>query len=238
MQDFISALNEQLKAQITILFHHKTDGLLQQVADASYTLYLSSYTATDSVITLQLSNGMEGDARSDLTVSLPISSQFTKKNDTEWQVEYETASKTQNVRLLFTPKISAKSSQVKVETPSIKEFRDDEGKLARLYIETPEEGVNLTYLHKINSILGQLLGSWSNIIITTKNSDLDFTNEPVNYVTIELLPIPGNAFFELQVNTVKGDRTLEIATTLVIDLVKSRITFTLEEIEYQIAKVI
>lgn len=235
VQEFLSQLQSNYNSQVTVLFYRKVDGIIQQMADASYTLYIVSAGIQDSSLQLRLTNGMENAGRSEMNIIIPNTAVYIKQSETEWQVEYPLDNKVQVIKVLFTPKVFAKPSQVVVGKPAIKEFRNNNGELARLYIESPEEGANIEYLNKIKSVLDQLLSSW--ITITVTGSDLvDFAGEVVTYSGIELIMLPGNTFYELQLETAKGERTLEIATTLSVDLEKSKISFSLEGDTFEIKK--
>ncbi len=236
MQEFIAAINDNTGKQITIVFYRKNDGVISQMADAVYTLYISSIVNTEKDLDLTLTNGATSDGKTDVHVKIPQTASFTSVTSSEWHVEFDTPTTRQVIKILFPAKIVETPTQVHVNKPSIKEIRNEKDELVRLYIETPEEGATMQFLNQISQVIDQLMKSWNIIRVTTDNSEIEFKDKSVKYDSIELVTIPGNNFFELYVESEQGIEQLEMATTISIDIEHNAIEYTLDDVSYKVSK--
>jgi len=237
MNEFLAALQQWVSQQITVIFYHKTNGVLQSTADASYVLYLQSANILENELTATLTNGMSGDSQSLLSVTLPSTAQITRTSETEWIADYEVNGKQLRVRFLFPKKTTATPSQVYVQKPTVKEIKDSTGKLIRLYLETPEEGATIEFLENMKQVVEQLLSTWQVISVKSTSEELEEFPSAMTFKSIELVSLPGNVFFEVVTTSPQGERAFEMATTLTLDFVKSTIVYELEGASYEIKKV-
>lgn len=237
MNELLSALQQRVNEQVTVIFYHQTNGIVQSTADATYVLYLRSASSTEQGLTSVFSNGMSGDAESILTVVLPSTSTLSQLSESEWQADYMIDSRELRVRFLFQPKIAAQPSQVYVNKPTVKEIKDNTGKLLRLYLETPEEGATIEFLENMKQVVEQLLTSWQVISVKSTSEELEEFPDEMTFKSIELVSLPGNVFFEVITTSAQGERSIDLATTLTLDFQKSSISYELEGASYEIRKV-
>jgi hypothetical protein len=237
MNELLSALQQRINQQVTIIFYHRTNGIVQSTADATYVLYLRSATVDVQNLTAVFSNGMSGNAESVLTVVLPSAAEITSLSESEWQADYAANSRELRVRFLFQPKLTAQPSQIHVNKPTVKEIKDDAGNLIRLYLETPEEGATIDFLKSMKQVVEQLLTTWQVISVKSTSEDLEEFPDEMTFKSIELVSLPGNVFFELITTSTQGERSIEVATTMTLDFQKSTISYELEGASYEIHKV-
>lgn len=237
MNELLSALQQRINEQVTVIFYHQTNGIVQSTADATYVLYLRSASPSEQGLTSVFSNGMSGEAESILTIVLPSTSTLSQISESEWQVDYTIDTRELRVRFLFQPKITAKPSQVSVKKPTVKEIKDSAGNLIRLYLETPEEGATIEFLQNMKQVVGQLLSSWQVISVKSTSEELEEFPDEMTFKSIELVSLPGNVFFEIITTSAQGERSIDLATTLTLDFQKSSISYELEGASYEIRKV-
>lgn len=236
MEEFLAELQQYIHQQLTLIFYRKVDGIVQQMADATYSLYLDRTTSDNGTTTLFFTNGMDNEGKSSISVVLPASTQASKITEEEWHMEYAVGEQSIVVKLLLPKVTRAVPSQIEVGKPNVKEVRDPAGNLLRLYLETPEEGASIAYLDNLKKIITQLFTAWQDFTVTTSGETAEDLSGTMTFSALEWVSLPGNIFFEVRATSPQGDKTLEIATTVMVDLENSRITYELDGQNFQIAK--
>lgn len=235
VKEFLQDIATYKNRPVTVIFLHRSDEIAQQITDSTYSLYLDDITTHESHTLLTFHNGMDGEAKSTVLVNLPENAICKKISSAVWEVEYPKNDLTIITRFQL-PKIEA-TTRPDTAKPYLNEVRSKEGNLEKIIIDTPEIGANISFIENVSKIIAQILTAWHKFSISSVTQTDNEANKIYEYQHIETVTLPGNVFFEVQTLCDGNEESLEVATSFVVDLKASTISYQLDEILYTIRRV-
>ena len=238
MDDFLKFLQSHSRSPINVQFFKRNNASDHIQAEASYSVVVEEFIKeTDDSLKLLCSNGMAGPGKSTVTIVFPSHSEF-EQNENIWEISYRLSTEAVSIRCTFPKVLRVNKAEQTLSKPQIKEFRNDKGNLARIYIDIPEGSSDIYFVQKTEELLTQLLTTWRvfslvrriGVSTTWKYKRLQF--ESINAVTL-----PGNMFFELQAYESNELINIEVGTELAINLDKGILSFVFDDIQYELVRI-
>jgi hypothetical protein len=238
MHELLTWVSDHKNELVILDVSHVSDGQHNYVTDATQKVILELISVEESSYRLQFKEPENFTSPTKITLTAPITAEVVVA-DTSVTITYESTKG--DVRLTITSLAKPKTKAIQSEDSDeafVREIKGTQGELKKLIIHLPADTINEPLLNTAKEVLHKLLCGWQTISIAKRSAaQLTILHSRVKVEDIVLVYLPGDSFFQLSGKDGKEGVTLDISLDLFINLEKKSMSFTFDNVAYEIVKI-